>query len=75
MVIKNIERKTNEVIENGGKVKSDKKAAKKRTIFSLPLPLEVNEKIDECVQNRWGLSKTAWILEAIQEKIKRDKEE
>jgi hypothetical protein len=49
---------------------------KKQTIkwcsLHLRLPEVFLEKIDEVLKNRFSISRTAWILEAIQEKLKKE---
>lgn len=60
------------VIEKGGDVAADKTDKKAWKLFQLRLRNDIEENIDKLLHDRIGMSKTAWILEAIQEKIKRD---
>lgn len=63
-----------DVIEKGGNVAADKQISQKTEWknFNLRLRDDISDQIDEALLNRVGLSKTAWILEAIQEKLKKD---
>lgn len=64
------------LIEKGAKVKEDRvEESKKWMIINLRLPVEMCESVDRKVQDRAGMSRTGWILEAIQEKLKRSKDE
>ena len=56
------------VINAGAKVKADNKGW---SIFNLRIRDDMVAGIEEDLGNRAGLTKTAWILEAIQEKLKR----
>jgi len=51
------------------KVKKYKRECKN---FTFSLPLDFLAIIEEKIQTRPGISRTGWILEAIQEKIKRE---
>lgn len=56
------------VVNAGGKVKSDNKGWSN---FNLRIRDDMVTGIEEELENRIGLTKTGWILEAIQEKLKR----
>lgn len=61
-----------EIIDRGGHVQADNEAKKKEWInFCLRIKADMLGQIDKIVEERAGISKTGWILEAIQEKIKR----
>lgn len=62
-----------EMIERGGHVQADisEKNKKEWVNFCLRIQKEMLEDIDKILENRVGISKTGWILEAIQEKLKR----
>jgi predicted HicB family RNase H-like nuclease len=64
-----------EVIDRGGDVAADKaqeseQAKKEWKNFNLRIREDLLDQIDEAVKDRVGISKTAWILEAIQEKLR-----
>ena len=61
-----------EVISGGGEVLADK--AKDKTewvVSSLRIKKSMLEEIDKALQETVGISRTGWILQAIQEKLKR----
>lgn len=60
-----------EIIDRGGGVSSDKVDKKAWTNFTLRIRKDFLNKIDCILEDRVGISKTGWILEAIQEKLKR----
>lgn len=63
-----------EVINRGGNVSADKAEEKKDwKVFGLRLRKDLEDEIEGCLESRIGISKTGWILEAIQEKLKREK--
>jgi len=63
------------MIDKGGSVTADKrKNENKYYILNLRIHKKLNEMIEEELEDRIGLSKTAWILEAIQDKLKREYE-
>ena len=73
-MVRKLEIKTNleRIIDKGGSVADDKmKFVNKYYILNLRIHTELNERIEEALKERIGISKTAWILEAIQEKLKR----
>lgn len=60
------------LIEKGAKVKEDKvEESKKWTIINLRLPTDMLSNVDQEVKERSGMTRTGWILEAINEKLKR----
>ncbi len=73
MVIKKLERPKNleEFVEQGGTIASEKKVGSELewTNFTLRIRKDLSQRIDDTIQNRIGISKTAWILEAIQDKL------
>ena len=71
MVIKSkVERMQDEIISKAGSVVAD--LEKDRwVVVSLRLTKKLIEQIEEDKKDRIGISRNAWILEAIQEKIKR----
>lgn len=62
-----------EVISRGGHVLADLDAKKKKEWinFCLRIPVDMLDRIDQELEDRIGISKTGWILEAIQEKLKK----
>jgi hypothetical protein len=66
-----ISKRAEEIIKKGAKVIEDK-PKKEWTIFNLRIPKNMIDKIEAVMERRVGISKTGWILEAIQEKLKRD---
>lgn len=78
---KNIEEAREKFISGGGLVQSDviqiknEPTIKKEewTKLILRIRFDVLEEIDELVLKRMGLTRTAWILEAIQEKLRKNK--
>lgn len=71
MTIRKLEKKTvDEIIERGGEVTADKADKKRWITFNLRIREDLLEEIDHVLEDRLGISKTGWILEAIQEKLK-----
>ena len=66
-----LSRKVEQVIERGGDVKDDAVPSKKFMILSQKVRMDALEKVDAAVAARPGLTRSAWIQEAIQEKLKR----
>jgi hypothetical protein len=65
-----------EIIRNGAPVKEDVKIKKnKLQLVPIRIPQHLLERTDHEVEKRIGLSRNAWILEAIQEKLKKDQGE
>ncbi len=68
---KELERKRREFIERGGTVSSDVKS--EWTNINFRLKTDMIKKIDDIIKTkRIGLTRTGWILEAIQEKFNRE---
>jgi hypothetical protein len=69
-----IEKIINKGGSTGGEPKAPVKKKKKGTSYvQLRLPADLLDSIDEIREGRVGMSRHAWILEAIQEKILKDK--
>ncbi len=66
------EKLRNEIIERGGKVIEDNTCESEWTGLSLRIPKKLIKEIDHFKESRVGLSRNAWILEAIQEKLNKD---
>lgn len=60
------------LIEKGAKVKEDNesKNAKAWTNINFRIPVEMLKQVDNCVEERVGMTRTGWILESIQEKLR-----
>lgn len=61
------------VISKGSYVKEDLESKIKKnewTFLSLRLPSSMLQEIDEALSSTVGISRTGWILQAIQEKLK-----
>lgn len=65
---KELEKRREKFIAGGGTVSSDSKKKEWLTIC-LRLTPQLLKEVDHYASKRVGLSRTAWILEAIQEKI------
>lgn len=63
---KDKEKKTKKIINKGG----SERVKKGWTMITLRLPDHLLREIDTETEERIGLSRNAWILEAIQEKLK-----
>jgi len=64
------------LIEKGAKVKEDQVAeSKKWTYMNLRITVEMMGDVDEAVEERVGITRTGWILEAIHEKLKREQKD
>lgn len=79
MTLKKLEQKNvksiEEVISCAGTVIADETEKKKKWInHTLRIRKDLLLQIDIALEHRIGLTKSAWILEAIQEKLKRDSE-
>lgn len=62
------------LISRGAPVSEDKKKEfdpKKSTHINLRIPKNMLNQVDEVMKKRVGISRIGWILEAIQEKLKR----
>lgn len=64
------------LINKGAPVKEDKIEVKEKdnpwAHVLLRISKEMLQEVDKCVSNRVGISRTGWLLEAIDEKIKRE---
>ena len=64
------------LIDKGAKVKEDKIAESKKWAFiNIRIPVDMLDCVDDFVEGRVGITRTGWILEAIQEKLKRTRKE
>ena len=63
-----------QVIDKGGRVVSDQEVEKKWVNFTLRIRADMLKDIDDALEETVGISKTGWILQAIQEKLKRKNE-
>ena len=71
-----IKKKREEVIEKGGHVSADLESDKKQWVnFTLRIRKDMLQDIDEALERTVGISKTGWILQSIQEKLRRSKAE
>jgi hypothetical protein len=59
-------------ILKGAKVKADSTPKKKVTFINLRVPASMLEKIDEELAKTVGISRTGWILQAIQDKLNKE---
>lgn len=66
------------IISRGGEVRSDRNENAEEEATSVQINLRTPpilvDRIEKALKKRIGLSRNAWILEAIQEKIKRDED-
>lgn len=69
-----ISRKIEEVIERGGKVKTDLKDGHSYKLLTQKVRKDMLEQVDAAINDRPGMNRSAWIQEAIQEKLKRLKD-
>jgi hypothetical protein len=61
------------LIDKGAKVKEDQiSEAKKWTYMNLRIPVEMINLVDEAVDKSVGITRTGWILQAINEKLKKE---
>lgn len=79
MVIRKLEKKEipsiEDIINRGGDVAHEKKsgAGTKEWIYiNLRIRKDLADGMEKMLEDRVGMSRTSWILEAIQEKIKKD---
>lgn len=63
------------LISKGALVKEDVKVEeeKKYTHINFRLPTQMLKKVDEALNDRVGISRNGWILEAIHEKLKHER--
>jgi hypothetical protein len=75
-VEKNLEKERQAVIEKGAAVSGDTTNLVEigRKSIVVRIPLELLEKIDKAVDRRYGMTRTAWLLQAAQEKLERENE-
>lgn len=67
-----LKRKIEQVIEKGGHVSADNNAEfKEWTNFTLRIKMGMLLEIKDEVDNSVGISKTGWILQAIDEKLRK----
>lgn len=79
-VTKDLEEERLKVIDGGGFAKADiednKKEEKKKEegykYHALRMPVGIMKTVDQIRVSRAGITRTTWILEAIQEKLKRE---
>lgn len=64
------EKEIEQRINKGAPVKEEEK--EKWKLVPIRLPGHLLKNIDHCTKKRIGLSRNAWILEAVQEKITRE---
>ncbi len=67
---KKVEKNREEVIARGGAVSDCTIVKGGRTQLCLSLSHQLLDRVNNAVSNREGLSRNAWILEAIQEKLR-----
>lgn len=68
-----LKRKIEKVIDKGGRVGADLEVERKEwTNFTLRIKSSMSKQIDEALKEMVGISKTGWILQAIQEKLRND---
>jgi hypothetical protein len=68
-------RKLQKVIDKGSDVSFDKISNREWINFSLRIRKDLLKGIDSAIEKRIGMTKTSWILEAIQEKLQGFKHE
>lgn len=61
-------------IEKGGNVRADNSNEDGFTNFNLRISKKMLRELDEALTETVGISKTGWILQAIQDKLKKQKE-
>lgn len=66
------EKEIEEYLEKGGLVAADIVKKEKWMRMLLRIRSDAIIDIDKLISNRMGITRTSWILEAIQEKIKRE---
>lgn len=69
------EEEIEKLIAKGASVREDlKREEKKFTNLNLRMPTEMLKKVNDALQERIGISRNGWILEAIQEKLREGNE-
>lgn len=67
-----IKRRIEQVIEKGGHVKADLQQDNTQwTHFTLRIKTSMLKELDVALEETVGISKTGWILQAIQEKLRK----
>lgn len=66
------EEKWKKILENSDRRAKEIKKKKTWTTLSLRIPSEMLSEVDKKVEARIGMNRTAWILEAIQEKLRQE---
>ncbi len=61
-----------ELVSKGASVINDKKISKKRIQISLQMPPSLLEEVDDAHKESW-MTRTSWILKAIEERLERIK--
>lgn len=61
-----------ELISKGAKVVADNHTKKESTFINLRIPVSMLNEIDEALSKTVGISRTGWILQAIQDKLKKE---
>lgn len=73
--LKNIETNIDELLSKGAPVKEDmsqfNKEENKWTHINFRVPTQMLKKVDDALKERVGISRNGWLLEAIDEKLKR----
>lgn len=59
-------------ISQGSEVRADVESKKSRKGLCIYIPTDFLENIDKTLKKRIGISRNAWILEAMQEKMERE---
>lgn len=67
--VDSLERKMLDIISHGGSVKEDGQIDKKRKNITVSIPITMLKEIEFFLNRRPGLTRNAWILEAIQDKF------
>lgn len=66
------------LLSKGAPVKEDmaelEKEESKWTHINFRMPTQMLKKVDEALNDRVGISRNGWLLEAVQEKLKRSQE-
>lgn len=70
-----ISRKIEEVISRGGEVKPAVNSKKSYKLLSQKIRMDILSQVDYAVAARAGMNRCMWIQEAIQEKLKRLKDD
>ena len=65
-----IKKRIEEVIDKGGHVTADNEAKNEWTNFTLRIKTAMSKEIDDALSKTVGISKTGWILQAIQDKLR-----